>query len=101
MSSTLRGAVETAPVASVHAFTSKDPDAFEVPGGREEEWRFTPLRRLRALHKDAPLGAGGLTVEVDAPPEIRATITERAALDLPASAFSPADRVSARAYAGR
>lgn len=99
MSPSLSGAVETAPVASVHAFTSKDPDAFEVPGGREEEWRFTPLRRLRALHKDAPLGAAGVTVEVDAAPGIQATRTERAALTLLASAFSPADRVSARAYA--
>jgi len=99
MSPSVSGAVETAPVASVHAFTSKDPDAFEVPGGREEAWRFTPLRRLRGLHSGAPLGAAGVTVEVDAAPDIQATRTERAALALPASAFSPADRVSARAYA--
>ncbi|HEU0128228.1 MAG TPA: Fe-S cluster assembly protein SufD, partial [Pseudonocardiaceae bacterium] len=32
-------------------FTSYDVDAFEVPTGREEEWRFTPLRRLRGLHE--------------------------------------------------
>jgi Fe-S cluster assembly protein SufD len=32
-------------------FTSYDVDAFEVPTGREEEWRFTPLRRLRGLHQ--------------------------------------------------
>ena len=27
-----------------------------VPTGREEEWRFTPMRRLRGLHEltDAP-----------------------------------------------
>ena len=24
-------------------FTSFDVDAFEVPGGRDEIWRFTPL----------------------------------------------------------
>jgi len=61
MASSLSGAVETAPAASVHGFTSTDPAAFAVPGGREEEWRFTPLRRLRGLHKDAPLRgvAGG------------------------------------------
>ena len=28
-------------------FTSFDVDAFEVPGGRDEIWRFTPLKRLR------------------------------------------------------
>jgi Fe-S cluster assembly protein SufD len=32
-------------------FTSYDVDAFEVPTGREEDWRFTPLRRLRGLHQ--------------------------------------------------
>ena len=31
-----------------------DPDAFEVPTGREEVWRFTPLRRLRGLHAGEP-----------------------------------------------
>ena len=25
------------------------------PTGREEIWRFTPLKRLRGLHDDAPL----------------------------------------------
>src|SRR5437879_3216028 len=38
-------------------FTSFDVDAFEVPGGREEIWRFTPVRRLRDLHNGgAPTG---------------------------------------------
>jgi Fe-S cluster assembly protein SufD len=32
-------------------FTSYDVDAFEVPTGREEDWRFTPLRRLRGCIK--------------------------------------------------
>jgi Fe-S cluster assembly protein SufD len=32
-------------------FTSYDVNAFEVPTGREEDWRFTPLRRLRGLHQ--------------------------------------------------
>src|ERR1700733_13672676 len=31
-------------------FASFDVDAFEVPHGRDEMWRFTPLRRLRGLH---------------------------------------------------
>ena len=52
--SVLSGAVETAPVSDLHAQGSVDPADFAVPGGREEEWRFTPLRRLRGLHKDAP-----------------------------------------------
>ena len=64
--SVLSGAVETAPVSDLHARGSVDPADFAVPGGREEEWRFTPLRRLRGLHKDAPLTQSGVTVEVEA-----------------------------------
>jgi len=94
--SALGGAVETAPVSGLHAFGSVNPDDFPVPAGREEEWRFTPLRRLRGLHSDAVLGSGGVTVTVDAAPE--AEVSERT---LPAAegTFLPTDRVSARAYA--
>jgi hypothetical protein len=47
MSSALQGAVESgAPVSSLHERQSYDPADFSVPTGREEEWRFTPLRRL-------------------------------------------------------
>jgi len=35
-------------------FTSLDPDAFGVPTGREETWRFTPMRRVRVLLNGAP-----------------------------------------------
>ena len=38
-------------------FTSTDPDAFGAVTGREEEWRFTPLRRMRALLDGAPSDA--------------------------------------------
>ncbi len=48
----LQGAVETAPVSRLHEKQSYDPADFPVPTGREEEWRFTPLRRLRGLHAD-------------------------------------------------
>ena len=38
-------------------FTSTDPDAFGVVTGREEAWRFTPLRRVRQLLDGAPSDA--------------------------------------------
>ena len=41
----LAGAVETAPVSSLHSSGSLNPDDFAVPAGREEEWRFTPDRK--------------------------------------------------------
>jgi Fe-S cluster assembly protein SufD len=73
-----RGAKPTTEQPSVpmvsrgHRFTSYDVDAFEVPTGREEEWRFTPLRRLRGLHQGVAAtgtaqvsarATGGITVE--------------------------------------
>jgi Fe-S cluster assembly protein SufD len=38
-------------------FTSIDPDAFGMPTGREETWRFTPMKRMRALLDAAPSDA--------------------------------------------
>ena len=99
MSAGLQGAVETAPVSRLHEQRSFDPADFAVPGGREEEWRFTPLRRLRGLHADAPpVPAAGVSVEVDPAPEDKIFSAERGS-DLLGRSFIPADRVSARAYA--
>ncbi|MEJ2870246.1 Fe-S cluster assembly protein SufD [Actinomycetospora sp. OC33-EN08] len=45
-------------------FTSYDVEAFEVPRGREEQWRFTPLRRLRGLHDGTATADGEVAVSV-------------------------------------
>lgn len=51
--------------------TSFDPADIPVPRGREEEWRFTPIRRFAPLFDlDAVAvgtASGALTVDVDAP----------------------------------
>jgi Fe-S cluster assembly protein SufD len=99
--SNLSGAVETAPVSGLHALGSTDPADFAVPTGREEEWRFTPLNRLRKLHADAPLGSSGVTVSVEAAPELvveKIELSERVQVSLDRQ-FLPTDRVSARAFA--
>jgi Fe-S cluster assembly protein SufD len=99
--SVLSSAVETAPVSSLHSTGSADPDDFAVPTGREEEWRFTPLNKLRKLHADAPLGSSGVTVAVEAAPEVvveKQNYSERVRL-APGRQFLPTDRVSARAFA--
>jgi len=93
--SALQGAVEaTAPVSRLHAHR----DDFPVPTGREEEWRFTPLRRLRGLHGAQPLPSGKVHVEVDAAPGVTAVHAQRGdpRHDIH---FEPADRVSATAFA--
>jgi Fe-S cluster assembly protein SufD len=84
----------SATVAGLHA-TAQEPAEFATPTGREEEWRFTPLRRLRGLHADAVLGSAGVTVTVDAAPEV---FSERTRHPHDGD-FVPADRVSARAFA--
>jgi len=70
---------------------------FPVPTGREEEWRFTPLRRLRGLHSSPALTPAKVAVEVDAAPEVTDYRAERSDLDH-AVPFEPVDRVSAEAF---
>jgi Fe-S cluster assembly protein SufD len=95
----LQGAVEAgAPVSRLHEHQSFDPADFPVPSGREEEWRFTPLRRLRGLHADASLTEGKVTVEADAGPQVTIEKAQRGDPRI-GRAFVPADRVSARAFA--
>jgi len=54
------------PAASrAEQFASFDVEAFEVPGGREEVWRFTPMKRLRGLHDGTAVAEGDLSVAVD------------------------------------
>ncbi|MGH3907963.1 MAG: Fe-S cluster assembly protein SufD [Pseudonocardiaceae bacterium] len=77
-------------------FTSYDVDAFEVPTGREEDWRFTPLRRLRGLHKGAE-ATGTAQVSVQAPDGV--TVEEVSKQDPRLGAGGvPADRVAAQAW---
>ena len=93
--SALQGAVEsTAPVSRLHAHRAE----FPVPTGREEEWRFTPLRRLRGLHAAQPLVAGKVHVGVDVAPGVSAVLAQRGDPRY-ATDFEPADRVSATAFA--
>ena len=54
-----------APVSRLHEMASFDLADFPVPTGREEEWRFTPMRRLRGLPGDEPLAEGKVIVETD------------------------------------
>jgi len=97
--SVLQGAVESAvPVSRLHEQGSFDPADFAVPTGREEEWRFTPLRRLKGLHADAAPG-GKVSVAVDTAPGATAESAKRGDSRVGA-AYVPADRVSARAFAG-
>ncbi|WP_158889963.1 Fe-S cluster assembly protein SufD [Amycolatopsis anabasis] len=78
-------------------FTSYDVEAFEVPGGREENWRFTPMKRLRGLHDGSAVGTGEIKVEADAAPEVTVETVGRDDERL-GQAGVPSDRIAAQAY---
>jgi Fe-S cluster assembly protein SufD len=94
-------AVESAtPLAShLHPVGSFDVEHFDVPTGLEEIWRFTPLKRLRGLHTDAPLDGDRFRVEVDAPDGVIGEVVSGDSSDMGSSGYVPYDRISARAYA--
>jgi Fe-S cluster assembly protein SufD len=76
-------------------FTSRNPDAFGVPTGREEDWRFTPLARLRDLLE--PFEADqAISVETSAPDQVEVRLVAGDA-DPIGTVLAPADRVSALA----
>jgi Fe-S cluster assembly protein SufD len=98
--SSLAGVVESgAPLSKLHERGSFSPDDFAVPTGREEQWRFTPLRRLRGLQAEAPLDLGKVGVFVDAESDVAVVRTRHGHASI-GVALLPSDRVSARAFAG-
>lgn len=80
-----------------HRFTSYDVEAFEVPGGREEDWRFTPMKRLHGLHDGTATATGSLAVEVGGDSAARVETVGREDPRL-GTAGAPADRIAAQAY---
>jgi Fe-S cluster assembly protein SufD len=80
-------------------FTSYDVEAFEVPTGREEDWRFTPLRRLRGLHQGAK-ATGTAHVKVQAGSAEAGVTVEDVDRSDPrlGDGGVPADRVAAQAW---
>ncbi|MFI5908817.1 Fe-S cluster assembly protein SufD [Dactylosporangium sp. NPDC051541] len=76
---------------------SFDVDDFPALTGREEEWRFTPLKRLRGL--DAFVGGGAPAPKVDAgslPDGVTVATVDRTDPRV-GSALTPFDRISALA----
>ena len=102
--SNMTEAVEGSALSAVNKgeiFSSFDVDAFEVPGGRDEIWRFTPLKRLRGLH-DGSAGSDGRATG-----SAGITVTERPGVTVETvgrdderlgQAGAPTDRVAAQAF---
>ncbi|MFJ6906334.1 Fe-S cluster assembly protein SufD [Streptomyces griseoluteus] len=91
-------AAESTVATRMSARPSYDVADFPVPHGREEEWRFTPLERLRGLHDGTAVATGeGLKVVVEAPEGVTVENVGRDDARL-GKAGTPVDRVAAQAY---
>lgn len=95
--SNLTEAVEGAAVNKGELFSSYDVSAFEVPGGRDELWRFTPLRRLRGLHDGSATATAEPTVAVGTVDGVTVETVDRTDERLGRGGV-PSDRVAAQAY---
>jgi Fe-S cluster assembly protein SufD len=78
-------------------FCSFDVNAFEVPGGRDELWRFTPLRRLRGLHDGGAPATGRALIAVSEQAGVTVETVQRGDERL-GNGGVPADRVAAQAF---
>ncbi|WP_077098773.1 Fe-S cluster assembly protein SufD [Mycobacterium terramassiliense] len=87
----------TAALNKGELFSSFDVDAFEVPHGRDELWRFTPLRRLRGLHDGSANATGRAHIDVAEQPGLRVDTVRRGDERL-GDGGAPADRVAAQAF---
>ncbi|GAB2775159.1 Fe-S cluster assembly protein SufD [Streptomyces chlorus] len=100
--STTAGSIAVAAESTVATRMSAPPSFdvadFPVPHGREEEWRFTPLERLRGLHDGTAVATGeGVKIAVEAPEGVRVEAIGRDDARLGRTG-KPVDRVAAQAY---
>ncbi|WP_179473417.1 Fe-S cluster assembly protein SufD [Mycolicibacterium vinylchloridicum] len=98
--SNLTKAVEGSRLTAINKgeqFSSFDVDAFEVPGGRDEVWRFTPLKRLRGLHDGSAPATGTAQISVSEQPGVTVETVRRGDERLGQGGV-PSDRVAAQAF---
>ena len=82
----------------LHPVGSFEVSDHPVPTGREEIWRFTPLKRLKGLHDDAPLTGEDFDTKLEAPEGVSIERVAVADSERGLSGYVPNDRVSARAW---
>jgi Fe-S cluster assembly protein SufD len=79
-------------------FTSRNPDDFPIPNAHQEDWRFTPLARIREFFE--PFETDGVIEGDERVPEgAHLDVVDPSTLDAFGAALTPADRVSALAMA--
>ncbi|HEY3735940.1 MAG TPA: Fe-S cluster assembly protein SufD [Jatrophihabitans sp.] len=90
-------AVLTQTGSPAERFSSRDPELFEVPRGREEQWRFTPARKLDVLFQPfTPTATVSPAISAPAPVTVEVVPMSDPRVG---QALEPADRVAALAWA--
>ncbi|MFD3543519.1 Fe-S cluster assembly protein SufD [Streptomyces sp. NPDC058662] len=99
--STTAGAIAVAAESTVATRMSAPPSFdvadFPIPDGREEEWRFTPLARMRGLHNGTAVADGAIKAQIDAPEGVTVESVERGDARI-GKAGTPVDRIAAQAF---
>ncbi|MGW7515562.1 Fe-S cluster assembly protein SufD [Streptomyces sp. NPDC054796] len=90
-------AAESTVATRMSAPPSFDVADFPVPHGREEEWRFTPLERLKGLHDGSAEASGSLKAEISAPDAVTVETVARDDARIGRTG-KPVDRVAAQAF---
>jgi Fe-S cluster assembly protein SufD len=81
-------------------FQSTNPEDFPVPYGRDEDWRFTPLRRLRGLQNGSAAPAARQQIDIDTAGQSGITVSELPMDDERVGrAGLPVDRPAAESWA--
>jgi Fe-S cluster assembly protein SufD len=79
-------------------FTSRNPDDFPIPNRSQEDWRFTPLPRVREFFE--PFEADGvIDGDQTVPDGAHVDLVDPSTIGAFGTALTPADRVSALAMA--
>ena len=76
-------------------FASSNPDDFAIPNGREEDWRYTPLKRIGNLHSDA-VATQDINYEIVAAQGVISKVLTREEVK---TKFLATDRIGARTQA--
>ena len=102
----VRSALEQTPEldkveSHLHPAGSFEVSDHEVPTGREEIWRFTPLKRLKGLHADAPLDGRNTKATWNAPEGVSVGVVtgDEARALRGVSGWAPNTRFTARVLA--
>ena len=93
------GAASTSHSSRADRPTSFSLDDIPVPAGREEDWRFTPLRRIDALFDPANYDRGDAPISVDAPDGVTVETAGRSDARL-GRVLAPGDRTAVVAWNG-